>query len=237
MSQRHFILILFISLLTIFDNVSAMLENQLEEVCDELVEQGKCASDKELMMKYCEHSCVKWSKGISKVEIERVPESDAIFFDFKANTASGKKLNFERFEGYWTMVVNVALTCSEKLDMEKGLEIFEEIHETWPYIVEVIVFPFRHPRVDYEKSDCNKDMAAMKKEGMKIHRMEEVDMNGNDTHQVYKFLKKPFNIEELDTDLATYFFVNPDGDRIVAHHGASLSHIKRWISQQLQQEL
>merc|ERR1711862_777782 len=154
-------------------------------------------------------------------EKERLPEGDRVFFDFKANTSTGNTLNFERFEGYWTMIVHGALTCSPGIGLEEGLKYFEHLHSVWPFVLEVLVFPFRHPRVDYEKADCLKGMTAIKKKGRKIHLMDEVKVNGEETHPIHQFLKKPFKIDELETDVATYFFVNPDGEWVVAHHGAN----------------
>lgn len=236
MFRSTLVLALF-AYLSLLGKSLADLENQLVDICDDLVKQDKCRTDPELMIKYCEKACVKWQEGISKIEMERLPESDGTFFEFSAKSAAGDLLNFERFEGYWTMVVNVALACDPQRDLEEGLKIFQRIQETWPYILEIVLFPFRHPGIDYEKVNCEKDMAALQKKGRKIHLMQAVKLNGKDTDPIYIFLKKPFKIVNLDTDLATYFFVNPDGDQIIAHHGASLDQIKRYLSEQLQQEL
>ena len=228
---HSFVLFMIISLLV---NVGkANVEDQLEEMCQQLVEQDKCRTDKELMMKYCEKSCIQWQEELAKVEGERVAQSDGDFFDFSAKTSTGKVLDFERFEGYFTMVVNVALSCSPANNMEEGLNAFEHIKSIHPYALEIIIFPFKHPNVDYDTADCSEDYAALKKPGRKIHVMEEAVINGDDTHPVYQFLKKPFKITELIDSLPTFFFVRPDGVNLIAYHGATMTHIIRFLSKEL----
>lgn len=233
--NQRFIFVLFVALLSTISlqQVSANIEDQLDEICEELVKQDKCRTDADLMMKYCEKSCVAWQDNLAKIEGERVDPSDGDFFDFSAKTSTGAVLDFERFEGYMTMVMNVALSCSPEHKLEDGLKQIEHIQNIYPYSLEIVVFPFRHPKVDYETADCAENMAALKKGGRKIHVMEEVEVNGDNTHPVFKFLKKPFKIDELSHSIATFFFVRPNGVDLVAYHGASEQHIMKFLSQQL----
>jgi glutathione peroxidase len=218
-------------------SASADLEDKFDNICEEMVHMGKCQTEPDLMLKYCEKSCAKWQKGKYKVEVERVTDDEPSFFELSAKTATGSTMHFDRFEGYITIVVNMAKACSPTLDLEEGLKVFEHFHDTWPYVLEIMVFPFQHPRVDYVKKDCSTDESTINKNGRHIHMMEEAEINGEHTHPVYKYLKKKFKIEELDPDMATYFLINPDGDTIEAHHGATVNHMKHYIRQHLEKDL
>ena len=71
--NQRFIFVLFVALLSTISlqQVSANIEDQLDEICEELVKQDKCRTDADLMMKYCEKSCVAWQDNLAKIEGER----------------------------------------------------------------------------------------------------------------------------------------------------------------------
>lgn len=82
--------------------------------------------------------------------------------------------------------------------------------------------------------DCKEAILSdEKKAGRKIHVMEAVKINGSDTHPIYKYLKKIFDMEEMDPNRAHYFFMNPDGTVIEHHYGASYEHLKQFVNMHL----
>ena len=89
--NQNFVFALFFALLITISvhQVSANIEDQLDEICEELVKQDKCRTDADLMMKYCEKSCVAWQDNLTKIEGERVDPSDGDFFDFSAKVPLG----------------------------------------------------------------------------------------------------------------------------------------------------
>jgi len=94
--------------------------------------------------------------------------------------------------------------------------------------LEILAFPFDHAESNIDS--CQKDVEdAEKKQGRKVHVMEEVNINGEDTHPIFKYLKKLFDMEEMDPNFAHYFFINPDGNLIEMHYGASYKTLKEFV--------
>eukprot|EP01083_Nonionella_stella_P097575 274282_1 len=80
------------------------------------------------------------------------------------------------------------------------------------------------------KLKCRKQVEdAEKAEGHKIHIMEVSKINGEDTNPIFKFLTKLFDLDGLDQNFAHYFFVNPDGNLIEMHWGASYETLKTFV--------
>ena len=42
--------------------------------------------------------------------------------------------------------------------------------------------------------------------------MDKIDVNGRDTHDVYRFLKSVAGPEEIEWNFATYYVIDPDGN-------------------------
>jgi len=195
---------------------------------------------------------------------------DTIFFDLSAKTYLDQKvINFERFEGYITIVTNLAKVCH--IDgIEEALSITETLFKVMPYSLNVIVFPFLHPNIDYDgtkrgaadKTDddnddedededdkrynCDKFEAMLQsyatnpKLKNKLFIMEELKMindpvgfdaskDTSDVHPVYQYLKSQLKINHLPTNHGTFFFVNPEGDRIDVLQEAPFQDVKDWL--------
>jgi len=197
------------------------------------VNQGYCRTHPEEMSKDCRKSCADYIRSTSKFDYFTVDEDEESFFDLSAKTFTGENLNFERFEGYVTMVVNMAKLCKkDRPDSEGYFATLEELHRIWPYSLELLVFPFEHPKFDYATEDCTDFEEAAKKTGRPIHVMEMIkDINApfSTLHPVYQYFKSKAEIGDLDVDTATCFLVNPEGNRIEMHQGASLGTIKKHI--------
>ena len=72
-------------------------------------------------------------------------------------------------------------------------------------------------------------LAAEKEKGHKILIMEAIDINGPNTHPIYQYMKNLFDIEEMDPNFAHYFFINPDGNYVELHYGASWQNLKQFV--------
>lgn len=112
----------------------------------------------------------------------------------------------------------------------------EHMHSINPYTVEILAFPFDHPNIT--TTSCIDDLRAIeKRKGRKIHVMKPVEINGPNTHPVFKYLKKLFDIEEMEPNYAHYFFINPDGDMVELHRGASYNALKTFIDMHVKEDL
>ena len=110
------------------------------------------------------------------------------------------------------------------------------MHSLHPYTLEILAFPFDHPNIT--TAACTDDLRALEKRpDAKIHVMKPIEINGPDTHPVFKYLKQLFDMEEMDPNFAHYFFVNPDGNLIELHYGASYNRLKSFIERHVKEDL
>jgi len=205
--------------------------------CAELVQQDKCRTDPHDMFEHCRYSCSKWAQEQEKSQSVTIQDEDPSFFDLEAQNSTGSPLHFDRFEGYITLVINVPKTCI-KDNVEQAYHIFESLQRVWPYTVEILLFTFEHPEMDYSIiDDCQAFRESFHKPGRSIHVMEEVDINGPKTHPVYKYLKGLFNLTDLETNFSTYFLITPNGDSIEMYRGSSEEQLKLAIRTHLDRDL
>jgi len=194
--------------------------------CVEWADRGDCKPGGRpyFMQKNCPVSCHK--KTHKEPEHRRIDDdAQEEFYELTANTAAGKALSMENFEGYITVLVNAARVCEASDIFYDSLEHMHSIH---PYALEILAFPFEHPGINLDA--CRETiLAEEKKEGRKIHVMETIQTNGPNTHPIFRFLKKTFDLNELDPNVSNYFFVNPDGTLIEHHHGASYKTLKLFV--------
>ena len=66
--------------------------------------------------------------------------------------------------------------------------------------------------------------------------MEPIDINGPNTHAVFKFMKTLFDLDEMDPNFAHYFFINGDGNYVELHYGASYKSLKLFVDAHMQQD-
>ncbi|EED89665.1 hypothetical protein THAPSDRAFT_263906, partial [Thalassiosira pseudonana CCMP1335] len=105
-------------------------------------------------------------------------------YSLSAKDANGKLLSMESFEGYVTVIVNAARVCDYS---EVFYGTLEHMHSVYPYALEILAFPFNHPNVTIDKCE-DAIKSAEKSGGTKVHIMEAIDINGDSTHPVFKYL-------------------------------------------------
>lgn len=152
------------------------------------------------------------------------------FYQLSATLANGKVLSMEQFEGYVTVVVNVARICDYT---ELFYNTLEHMHGIYPYALEILAFPFNSQNANIDA--CIRQIEDDEKADHKIRIMKPMD--GPDSHPVFDFLKKSFNMEALDSGFASYFFINPDGNVIEMHYGASYNALKRFVDYHVKEDL
>lgn len=185
------------------------------------------------MIENCAASCEK-QPGVRKVEVMPIGEDEPQFFDLTAEDVNGNVLDFEEFDGYVTLVINCARKCGST---EEYYKILEHMHNIWPYTLEILAFPFWNKALEETPDSCPSEKDIDKKYNKKIHVMKEVELNGPNTHPVYKFLKNKFNQDAMDESYATFFLINPDGNLVEEHFGTTPSQIKMYIQKHLKEDL
>ena len=107
------------------------------------------------------------------------------------------------------------------------MESIERLQKVWPYSVEILVFPFEHPSINYDEKNCDDFEMECQKPGRNIHIMETSRrLNGDDAPDIFKFLKEIMGAEELNLDTTMYFLFHPDFDTLEYHYGKSLLDMK-----------
>ena len=188
------------------------------------------------MQKNCQDACYKWKHDIEKIRVQYINEDQPSFFDLSAKNSTGHLLKFQRFEGVVTIVTILMKGCYKKEKIESDYRSIEALQDIWPYGLEIVIFHFEHPAIDYSQRDCEDFKLVHKAPRTKLHIMELVNINGPETHPVLKYLKNVFNIDDFDGNFAPFFFVNPDGNKIEFHRGASFDSLKEYVRRNLKRE-
>ena len=109
------------------------------------------------------------------------------FYDFKANDINGKEVSMSSFEGKVVLIVNVASGCGFTPQYE-GLQKLYDVHKEEG--LEILAFPCNQFGEQEEgdgeeiKNFCEKNYSIT------FPIFEKVEVNGNDAHPIFKFIKE-----------------------------------------------
>lgn len=165
---------------------------------------GDCEvkESKKFMKENCPASCRRpYAKGLAFLD----PDKDTSFFELEAKDAKGKLIDFERFAGYVTIVVDESSLCGFST---KDYTDLVRLHKAFPYLMEVIIFPTKQVK---NENECSGIKEFKKHNGLDFLVMESVDINGPYTHPVYHYLKSSHYFDDLDPNYVTYFVIHPGG--------------------------
>ena len=104
-----------------------------------------------------------------------------------------------------------------------------------PYSLNILLFPFEIPSIDYKNEDCSAFEAVLEKASKnklfenKLFFMEDATLNGLYVHPVYEFLKRKTDQPELMETHATFYFINGEGTKIEVLQGASFGTLRSHI--------
>ena len=93
-------------------------------------------------------------------------------------------------------------------------------------IIQILTFKCRAALETYEKQHNGK-----------VHIMQAVEINGPNTHPVFRYLKTLFDMDDMDNNFAHYFFISPDSDFFELHYGASYSTLKQFVDYHVKNDL
>ena len=229
----HGVAAIYLLLMTTLSSVLGVVANNPPDAhpeCEEWAARGDCKPSGRpyFMQQNCRNACHKAT--YRPPETSTSHDADE-FYQLSAKDATGKVISMERFEGYVTVIVNVARICDYT---ELFYQTLEHMHSVYPYALEILAFPFDSPAADTDK--CIRQIVEVERNTERnIHIMEPMD--GPDSHPVFDFLKKAFNVKELESGFAYYFFINPDGNLIEMHYGASYNALKRFVDRHVKEDL
>ena len=109
------------------------------------------------------------------------------FYDFKANDINGKEVSMSSFEGKVVLIVNVASSCGFTPQYEGLQKLYDEHKEKG---LEILAFPCNqfgkqeNGNTEEIKNFCEKNYSIT------FPIFEKVEVNGNDAHPIFKFIKE-----------------------------------------------
>ena len=117
---------------------------------------------------------------------EPMPEKTETFYDFNATSIIGEKISMSKYKGKVILVVNVASKCGFTPQYE-GLQTLHEDHEEEGLVV--LAFPCN--QFKEQESGTHEEIQNFCKVNYDITfpLFEKIDVNGDNAHPLYKFLK------------------------------------------------
>ncbi|MCR1953083.1 MULTISPECIES: glutathione peroxidase [unclassified Clostridium] len=109
------------------------------------------------------------------------------FYDYSAKNIDGKEINMSDYKGKIVLVVNTASKCG----FTPQLKDLEEIYKDYKGLgVEILGFPCNQ-FLNQEPGD-NEEVKnfCQLNYGVTFNMFEKVDVNGSNTHPIYKYLKE-----------------------------------------------
>lgn len=108
------------------------------------------------------------------------------FYDLKVNTPKGETIKMESFKGKLVLIVNTATKCGFAPQF-KGLE---ELHQKYKDKGLVVLgFPCNQFQNQEPETNDSIEHACEINFGVTFQLTEKVDVNGENTHSVFKYLK------------------------------------------------
>lgn len=134
------------------------------------------------------------------------------FYDFSAKTNMGIKKNMKDYEGKVVLVVNTASKCGFTPQYEELQKLYEEYKDQG---FEILAFPCN--QFGNQEPGDNEEIRSFCKLNYDVsfQLFDKVDVNGDNTHPIYKYLKENvkglLNSKDIKWNF-TKFLVDKNGD-------------------------
>jgi glutathione peroxidase len=108
-------------------------------------------------------------------------------YDFSAKTLDGDEIPLSNFRGQVLLIVNTASKCGFTPQYEGLEKIYEKLHGDG---LTVLGFPCNQFGHQEPGSESEIGAFCQKNYGVSFPMFAKIDVNGDDTHPLYKYLKK-----------------------------------------------
>lgn len=146
------------------------------------------------------------------------------FYDFSAKRMNGQEVNMEEYKGKVVLVVNTASKCGFTPQFKELEEVYKEYNEKG---FEILGFPCNQ----FAKQDAGSNSEIQEfcqlNYGVTFTMFEKIDVNGEDAHPLYKYLKseaKGLLGKEVKWNF-TKFLIDSEG-KVIKRYASTVSPLK-----------
>ncbi|MBU3107831.1 glutathione peroxidase [Clostridium gasigenes] len=146
------------------------------------------------------------------------------FYDFSAKTMDGKVTKMEEYKGKVILVVNTASKCGLTPQFKELEEVYKEYKDNG---FEILGFPCN--QFANQDSGSNEEIQnfCLLNYGISFTMFEKIDVNGENTHDLYKYLKgeaKAFLSKKIKWNF-TKFLIDSEGN-VIKRYAPTISPLK-----------
>ncbi|CAD6241979.1 GSCOCT00009404001.3-RA-CDS [Cotesia congregata] len=141
--------------------------------------------------------------------------------DFEAKSIKGEDVPLEKYKGHVLLIVNVASKCGLTATNYKELnELYDQFAES--HGLRILAFPCNQFN-GQEPGDSDEICSFADRQKVKFDLFEKIDVNGETTHPLWKYLKKEKGgtLGNFIKWNFTKFIVDKDG-KVVERHGPNV---------------
>lgn len=109
------------------------------------------------------------------------------FYDFTAKKMDGKEHSMEEYKGKVVVVVNTASKCGLTPQFKELEELYEKYNKDG---LEIIGFPCNQFAAQDPAGNDEIHSFCQRNYGVSFPMFEKIDVNGESTHPIYKYLKQ-----------------------------------------------
>lgn len=121
-------------------------------------------------------------------EQQKKPVAAATIFDFKVKDIHGTEISLEKYRGHVLVIVNVASQCGLT---DNNYRQLNELHEKYAATKGLRILAFPCNQFNGQEPGTRKEIINFTKDrGVKFDLFEKVDVNGENAHPLWKFLKR-----------------------------------------------
>mmetsp|Transcript_3559 Transcript_3559/g.7360 ORF Transcript_3559/g.7360 Transcript_3559/m.7360 type:complete len:235 (-) Transcript_3559:90-794(-) len=194
----------FAVILPIIDVTHASDLVDLHPSCGEWRDQGECDNNPNYMLENCKKSCNE-ALG-SETELAHIGS----VYDLEAEDIDGSVVRFDDFKGKVVVVVNVASNCGYTESHYAGLvRLYSMFRETDQF--EILAFPCNQFGAQ-EPATCSKIKRFAASKGVDFRMMNKINVNGPNTHLVYRYLKSIAGPPSIKWNFNTYYLIDQGGN-------------------------
>lgn len=143
-------------------------------------------------------------------------------YDFTAKDINGVEIPLSNYKGHVCVIVNVASECGlSKNNYKELVDLYDEYSESKG--LKILAFPCNQ-FAGQEPGDANAICSYINAKKVKFDVFEKINVNGNDSHPLWKYLKheKGGTIGDFIKWNFTKFIVDKNG-KVVERHGPNIS--------------